>query len=82
MGPLKGATDRQSRNVLQYHLGDHARIALRPSGTEPKAKAYVEVVSEPWKPGMSDDAWVKQCQEIDKQGKELGDAFLAAIGVK
>src|SRR5262249_18776202 len=43
LGPLKGATDAASRNVLIFRLGERARLTLRPSGTEPKAKAYVEV---------------------------------------
>src|SRR5438874_3931586 len=54
MGPIKGATDHASRNFLIWHLGERARIALRPSGTEPKAKAYVEVSSPPAKPGLPD----------------------------
>src|SRR5262249_17937268 len=40
MGPLKGATDAASRNVLPFALGQRARIASRPSGTEPKTKGY------------------------------------------
>ena len=60
MGPFKGATDRAARNFLIFHLGHltplpprekgrsegTARIALRPSGTEPKIKCYVEVVQQ------------------------------------
>lgn len=80
MGPLKGTTDKQGRNLLHFHLGDHARIALRPSGTEPKAKAYIEVSSAPRGAGVSDAAWLAQCQKIDRQAKELGDAFLKVIG--
>ena len=48
MGPLKGATDAASRNFLIFRLGE-AKVVLRPSGTEPKAKAYLEVRSAPWK---------------------------------
>ena len=43
MGPFRGETDRVLRNVLTFSMGEHARLTLRPSGTEPKAKAYVEV---------------------------------------
>jgi phosphoglucomutase len=82
MGPLKGATDKQSRNLLHFRLGEFARIALRPSGTEPKAKAYVEVSSPPIVPGTSAEAWTRQCATVDRQAKELGDAFLLAIGAK
>ena len=46
MGPLKGATDAAARNFLIFRLGER-RLTLRPSGTEPKAKAYVEVCSPP-----------------------------------
>lgn len=82
MGPFKGATDKAARNFLVFHLGDSARIALRPSGTEPKAKAYVEVSSAPAGSGVSAESWRRQCQAIDDESKRLGDAFLAACGVK
>src|SRR5207253_211667 len=45
LGTLKGDTDRAARNFLLFTLGERARLAFRPSGTEPKAKAYLEVSS-------------------------------------
>ena len=34
-------------NVLAYYLADGARVIVRPSGTEPKLKAYLEVIVDP-----------------------------------
>ena len=77
MGPFKGATDRASRNFLVFKLGENARIALRPSGTEPKAKAYIEASGPPAKPGMSAAAWMKQCDEVNATVDKLAEAFMA-----
>ena len=82
MGPFNGATDKQSRNFLLFQLGEQARIALRPSGTEPKAKAYVEVSSGPAASGMSAAAWTAQCAKVDSACKELADAFLEICGAR
>jgi phosphoglucomutase/phosphomannomutase len=84
MGPLKGATDAASRNFLIFLLGDRARVVLRPSGTEPKAKTYIEANSPPCAPGTSPDAWQKTYREVDELATRLGQDFqrqaLALIG--
>jgi phosphoglucomutase/phosphomannomutase len=76
LGPIRGATDAAARNVLIFVLRDRGRIALRPSGTEPKAKAYVEVCSPPCPPGASEEAWRQNCREVDELMKQLADDFL------
>jgi phosphoglucomutase/phosphomannomutase len=76
LGPLKGATDAAGRNFLIFRLGEQARVALRPSGTEPKAKAYLEVCSPPQTPRMSADEWQAQCQTVDELMQRLQEEFL------
>jgi phosphoglucomutase/phosphomannomutase len=74
-GPLKGATDAASRNVLQFRCGERARIVLRPSGTEPKAKMYLEASTPPRPAGMSEDAWIRSCREVDGLIERMAEDF-------
>ncbi len=79
MGPFKGDTDKAARNFLILRLaadGIEAKVCLRPSGTEPKAKAYIEVSSAPFQAGGTEDAWVKNCASVDAQVQRLATEFL------
>jgi phosphoglucomutase len=84
-GPLHGATDAASRNVLLFRCGDRARVALRPSGTEPKAKIYLEVCSAPCPAGATEAEWERTCRGVDELLTRLSQDFvrqaLAKIGL-
>ncbi len=85
LGPLKGATDAASRNVLVFRFGEQAKLVLRPSGTEPKAKIYVEACSPPCAAGTTADTWRKTCRDVDEMANRLSTEFvrlaLATIGL-
>lgn len=76
LGPIKGETDRASRNLLIFHVEGNAKVALRPSGTEPKAKAYIEACTEPMLPGTAPADWQKLCVETAASGEAVGKAFV------
>ena len=59
-------------NVLQYFTEDGTKVSIRPSGTEPKIKFYIEVHDK-----MADAADYDRCNrdalaKIDRVKKELG----------
>jgi phosphoglucomutase/phosphomannomutase len=79
LGPFKGETDRAARNFLIFHLqnasGWDAKICVRPSGTEPKAKMYFEV-STPPPPKISETEWLQWQQQANESLTKLAEAFL------
>lgn len=76
------ATDRDGKetaiaqpvtsNVLQWYTADGTKVSVRPSGTEPKIKFYVEVSGEMKCPKCYEEASKRAKQTVDGVKKSLG----------
>ena len=77
-GPFRSASDRGGRNVLVFHLGargddDGARVILRPSGTEPKLKVYLEISGAK---GLDDAGRTAVVEALVRMEKDVRSALL------
>jgi phosphoglucomutase len=59
--------------VLQYFTEDGSKVSIRPSGTEPKIKFYIEVHSN-----VSD---ASELAEADKKAAEKIEKIKASLGI-
>ena len=76
------ATDNQGRvtdidqpttsNVLQWYSADGTKVSVRPSGTEPKIKFYIEVKGEMKCPKCYPEAEKKAMPTVEAVKKSLG----------
>jgi phosphomannomutase len=71
---VRSFRDLRDGNVLVYDLEDGGRVAVRPSGTEPKIKLYLEVV-EPY------DAPERAHERASRRLAALEEYLLAASGL-
>jgi phosphoglucomutase/phosphomannomutase len=85
-GVFKSETDRGSRNLLTLVMEGGLKVSIRPSGTEPKNKVYIEKASEPLGAGASDESFAAIRQAVDREVEEFSNIFmkemLAIVGVK
>lgn len=82
LGEFVSETDRNGRNVLVFHLEGDIRLILRPSGTEPKAKVYIEVPSEPCADKEQLPHRIQSAQERAQAiAKVFTQCVLARIGI-
>jgi phosphomannomutase len=72
-----GGADLPPTDGLRYHLADGARVVVRPSGTEPKLKCYLEVVVPVDAEAGVDAARISAAARLDA----LGADATAALGL-
>ncbi|HWZ45084.1 MAG TPA: phospho-sugar mutase [Candidatus Saccharimonadales bacterium] len=70
------STDREAKNILVFKLENGARVIIRPSGTEPKNKTYVEVPSAPLGAGADVEALNHKRAETDAIAQHIADDFV------
>jgi phosphoglucomutase/phosphomannomutase len=85
-GPKLSETDWVARDILAFYLDNGARVIVRPSGTEPKNKIYIEVPRTALGEQASDTALANEKQEAQAIATEISDDFnrqmLATVGVE
>ena len=62
----------ETSNVLQYFTEDGTKISVRPSGTEPKIKFYIEVKGQMKCAGCYEKACAEAEQKVEAVRKSLG----------
>ena len=63
----------ETSNVLQWFCDDNTKVSVRPSGTEPKIKFYIEVKST-----MTD---ASQYEQLDREGAAKVEAIKKSLGL-
>ena len=85
-GGFKSETDRSARDFITFHFEGGLKASLRPSGTEPKNKVYIEKGAEPLGAGVPDDQFDAARRIVDVEVEEFSNAFmrmmLAIVGVE
>ena len=78
-GPFKSETDRSSRNLLTITMEGGLRTTIRPSGTEPKNKVYIEKRSDPVGPDASDERFLEVRHKVDYEVLAFSNSFLKSM---
>jgi phosphomannomutase len=70
-----GSADLPPTDGLRFHLADGARVVVRPSGTEPKLKCYLEVVVPVDAEAGVDAARISAAARLDALGQDIEAAL-------
>lgn len=84
--PIVSETDRVSKNVLAFHFKPvegtiSIKVTVRPSGTEPKSKMYIEIGSEPFAVEKGEEIRRHVTGLIKELEKEFMKASYKIIGI-
>lgn len=71
-GETKEIVMPTTSNVLQYRCEDGTKLSIRPSGTEPKIKFYIEVHAQPTNLQELEEAKKVSARRADEIAKQLG----------
>ncbi len=71
-GMVKDLDMPETSNVLQFYTEDGTKISVRPSGTEPKIKFYIEVKGNMGCPNCYDSVYAESVQKVEAVKKSLG----------
>lgn len=71
-GNVTAIDQPEPSNVLQWYTADGTKVSVRPSGTEPKIKFYIEAVGEMKCPKCYAEAEKKAMQTVEGVKKSLG----------
>ena len=77
-GPIRSDTDRSARNFVQLVYDGDLHVAVRPSGTEPKIKFYVERLFDP-QPDWADSGFAAARQTMDQATREATLTFVDGL---
>ncbi len=76
-GPFLSRTDRSSRDLISYSLEGGIKATIRPSGTEPKNKVYLELAAPPLGAAASREEFEAHRNDVDRSVKEFSNSFLS-----
>ncbi len=78
-GPVLSETDRSSRNLISYSIEGGIKVTIRPSGTEPKNKVYLELAAAPLGADATRSEFEEHRQQIDQEVKDFSNRFLSEM---
>lgn len=76
-GPFLSDTDRSARNLISFSIEGGIKATIRPSGTEPKNKVYLELAAAPLGPEANRAEFELHRREVDCEVKQFSNQFLS-----